>query len=349
MVSPSAVRAGPGPRARFVSSQLLTVFGEVGLILVALVVGMQVGDLALSRTDVLSALLDRDSVAYGSVVWEIRLPRVLIGVACGVALGTAGALIQALTRNPLADPGVLGVNAGASLALVLAAAVFGVTGVASGIWFALAGAAAATTAVHLIGSAGSASPDPGRLLLAGVAISAFLGGATTALVHRDPDLFAQMSSWGAGSFERRRWEPLEGVAPYLALGMAVAVVAAAGLKQLALGDALAAATGLSVTRARLFLIVAITLLAASATALAGPIGFVGLMVPHLARPLARGDERLAVLHSALLGVLLVLVLVADILGQVALPRGNLPVGIVTGLIGAPVLIWLVRRTRSGRS
>ncbi|WP_430782684.1 FecCD family ABC transporter permease [Actinoplanes sp. G11-F43] len=294
-----------------------------------------------SNTLSLGALWGPDRAEAMTIVSTVRLPRTLLGVLVGAAFGVAGAVIQALTRNPLADPGILGVNAGAGFAVTLGAGLFGLTGVTGYVWFAFLGAAAATALVHLIGSAGRGPANPVTLVLAGVALGAVLGGFSSFLSLIDEDTFRILRSWGLGSIARTGLDETLAVLPFLAAGLLLATLLAGSLNAVALGDDLAASLGTSVRRARLLGVLAVTLLAGGATALTGGIGFVGLMVPHVVRWFTGPDQRWIILFSALTAP--VLVLAADVLGRVVARPAEIEVGIVTAVLGAPVLIALVRR------
>ncbi|GAA3945768.1 FecCD family ABC transporter permease [Pseudoclavibacter caeni] len=269
------------------------------------------------------------------------MPRTAMGLVVGMALGVAGALMQSLTRNPLADPGILGVNAGASFAVVLAVALTGVSGISFYLWFAFAGAAVAATAVYALGAAGHTQATAVRLALAGVAISAALQALTDAVILSDQAAYNEFRFWVAGSFEGRGWDILLVVAPFIAVGLALALLLAPALNALALGDETGRALGVRVARARTLTMVAVTLLAGAATAAVGPIGFVGLAVPFLSRWLVGTDQRWVTVFSALLGP--VWLLVADVLARVLVRPDEVQVGIVASLIGAPIFILIVRR------
>lgn len=319
---------------------LVAIAGVMFLLLVSVAVGSK--NIPLSV--VFEALGHNTGRGDAYVIWDLRIPRTIVGLAVGIALGVAGALIQALTRNPLADPGILGVNAGASFFVALGVAVFGVSSISGYVWFAFIGALVVTVAVYIIGSAGRGGADPVQLTLAGVALGAVLGGIVTAMVLLDPQAFDQMRNWNAGSLVGRDWDILLPVLPFLVVGVLLAVVAAPALNAIALGDDLAKSLGANITRTRIIVIVAVTLLAGGATAIAGPIGFVGLMVPHVARWIVGPDQRWIIAYTIVLAP--ALVLAADILGRIVIRPGEFPVGIVTAFIGAPVLIVLVRRKKA---
>ena len=321
--------------------------GLVGLgaaLLLAVALSLMIGSNSLPLPVVLEVLRGGGDAEARYVVAELRIPRTVAGLAVGAALGAAGALIQAFTRNPLADPGILGVNAGAAFAVALGVALLGLRDVSALLWLAFLGALVVTVAVYLIGSSGRGAADPIRLTLAGVALGAVFSGVTTGMTLSDPDAFDHMRSWNAGSLLGRGFDVIGPVLPFLVLGVLGALLLAPGLNALALGDDVARAQGARVRGIRLGVIAAVTVLAGAATALAGPIGFVGLMVPHVARWLLGVDQRVVIVISVLLAP--VVVLLSDVLGRVLIAPAEIPVGIVTAFVGAPVLIALARRRRA---
>ncbi|EWS82287.1 ABC transporter permease [Brachybacterium phenoliresistens] len=288
--------------------------------------------------------LQGGGTAESQFVLGTRGPRTLAGILAGACLGVAGALMQAFTRNPLADPGILGVNAGAAFAVALGVALLGLDHVSAMVWPAFGGALAVTVAVYLIGSSGRGAADPVRLTLAGVALGAVLSGVTTGLTLSNPEAFDAMRGWHAGSLLGRGGEVLLGVLPFALIGLIVAALLAPGLNAIALGEDVARAQGADVRLIRLGVVVAVTLLAGSATAIAGPISFIGLMVPHAARWVFGTDQRVILPVSAVLAPLIVLV--SDVLGRLLIAPAEVPVGIVTAFVGAPVLVLLARRRRA---
>lgn len=348
MAAPStAVGTSPIPRVppawsnrRRVGGLLLAVAGLALLLLSSVAVGSK----NIPLPDVVAALRDNSGQGDAYVVWSMRVPRTAVGLAVGVALGVAGALIQALTRNPLADPGILGVSAGAAFFVAVGIAVFGITSIGGYQVFAFAGALLVTVVVYLVGSAGRGGADPAQLTLAGVAVGAVLGGIVTGMVLADRTAFEQMRSWSVGSVVNRGWDVLLPVLPFLVVGVLLAMTAAPALNSIALGDDLARSLGTNVMRTRVIVIVAVTFLAGGATAVAGPIGFVGLMVPHVARWVVGPDQRWILAYTIVLAP--ALMLGADIVGRVVVRPGEFPVGIVTAFVGAPVLIVLVRRRKA---
>jgi iron complex transport system permease protein len=313
----------------------------VAALVVAGLLSVAFGANPLSLGAVWRALWERDGSEASIIVWTVRLPRTGLGVLVGAAFGVAGALIQALARNPLADPGILGVNAGAGFAVTLGVGFFGLSTISGYVWFAFLGAAAATVLVYLIGAAGRGSTSPVTLVLAGVALGAVLGGFATFLTLIDEKTFRALRSWGLGSIARTGPDDTLAVVPFIAVGLLIAILLSGSLNSIALGDDLAASLGTRVGRTRVLGILAVTLLAGGATALTGGIAFVGLMVPHVVRWFTGPDQRWIILYSALAAP--ALVLASDVIGRVIARPGEVEVGIVTAVIGAPVLIALVRR------
>ncbi|MEU8998577.1 FecCD family ABC transporter permease [Streptomyces caniferus] len=275
------------------------------------------------------------------VVRDVRFPRTLLGLIVGAALGLAGTVMQALTRNPLADPGVLGINAGASAAVVSAISFFGITSLTGYVWFAFAGAAVVSVAVYVLG--GTRGATPVRLALAGTALTAVLVGYINAVNLLDTATLDKMRFWTVGSLASATLPTVLDIAPFLAVGGVLALLIARPLNALALGDDQARALGARLTRTRVLAMVAVTLLCGGATAACGPIVYVGLMVPHAVRALTGPDMRWILPYSAVLSP--VLLLGADVLGRVVARPGELQVGIVTAVVGGPVFIYLVRRRR----
>ncbi|WP_375425215.1 FecCD family ABC transporter permease [uncultured Friedmanniella sp.] len=321
--------------------RLAVVVGLVAVLLVAVVASLLLGSNPLGVGQVIEGLLRTGSSTDAAVVWGSRVPRTLIGAAVGAALGVAGLLMQGHTRNPLADPGLFGVSAGAGLAVVLGVYVFGVTGTGATVWLALAGALAASVVVFSVTIAGSGTASPVPLALAGAAVSALLGALTSFVVLTDQDSLSAYRLWVVGSMAARQLDVLAAVWPFLLAGLALAVWNIRALDALGLGSELARGLGENLVAARLVGLGAITLLAAGATAAAGPIGFVGLTVPHVARALVGTGHRWALPVSALVGASLVLG--ADVLGRLAGGFSEVEVGIVLAVVGGPVFVLIARR------
>ncbi|MEQ8447417.1 MAG: iron chelate uptake ABC transporter family permease subunit [Pelagibacterium sp.] len=315
----------------------------LAVLLLAVLASIAVGSRDIPLPTVIDALFAYDDSNDHAIVQSLRLPRTLLGLLIGAALGISGALIQALTRNPLADPGILGVNAGASFFVLIAVGYLGMTSLQSYIWFAFLGAIVTTVMVYAVGSSGRNGATPVTLTLAGVAIGAILGGVSTALTLLNPTAFDRMRYWAAGALSGGSYEAVTTVAPFIAIGLLLAAVMARPLNAVALGDDLAKSLGANIVRTRTVVVIAVTLLAGGATAAAGPIGFVGLMVPHVARWIVGPDQRWIMAYTVVLAP--VLLLVSDIIGRVVMRPGEIQVAIVTAFIGAPVLILLARRRK----
>jgi iron complex transport system permease protein len=311
------------------------------LLLVGLA-SIAIGSRTIAPTTVWRVLWFDDGSPESNIVHELRIPRTLLGIAVGAALGLAGALMQALTRNPLAEPGLLGVNLGASAGVVTAIAFLGVTTAAGYVWFAFAGAAVTTTAVFALGGSGRA-PTPERLVLAGVSITAVLGALVWAVLVTRRDAFDRYRHWDVGSLVDREASTLVRLLPFLALGMVLALLLGGQLNALSLGDEAATALGAHPRATRVLGVVAVTLLCGAATAAAGPVWFLGLAVPYAARLITGPDHRWILAYSVLAGP--TVLLAADVLGRVLVAPAELQVGVVTAFLGAPVFILLCRRRR----
>ena len=312
------------------------------LVVVAAGASVAIGTRSIGLGEVWRALLDPSlGTDEAAIVQGLRAPRTAIGLLAGLALGTAGALMQGHTRNPLGDPGLLGVTAGASLAVVLAISVFGVGTPAGYVWFAFAGALAGTVLVFAIGSVGRGGGTPVTLALAGAALSALLFAVVRTILVSDQQTLDSFRFWVVGSLAGRGADVAWQVAPFVAVGLVLATVNAPALNLLSLGDDVARGLGQRIWPARAVGLAAITLLGGAATAACGPIAFVGLVVPHVVRAVTGPDHRWLIPCSGLLGA--ALLLGADVVGRVVARPGELQVGIVLALIGAPFFIALVRR------
>ncbi|MER7970703.1 iron chelate uptake ABC transporter family permease subunit [Streptomyces sp. NPDC096080] len=331
--------APPTRRAIRVVGLLLSV---VLLVLVALA-SIAIGAKELSLPQVWHGLFD-DSGTYGDVVVAERVSRTVLGLLAGAALGLSGAVLQALTRNPLADPGLLGINAGASAAVVTAMTFFGVTSLSGYVWFAFAGAAAVGALVWVLG--GSRGATPVRLALAGTAISAALYGYLQAVMITDRAALGKMRFWTVGSIASATNETILQVLPFLAAATLLALSLARPLNAMAMGDDTAKALGAHLNRTRALAMLAATVLCGAATAACGPIVFVGLMVPHIVRSFTGPDLRWILPYATVLSP--VLLLGSDVVGRIVARPSELQVGIVTAIIGGPVFIFLVRRRRTAQ-
>jgi iron-siderophore transport system permease protein len=313
----------------------------VGVLLIVTLASIALGAKSMSLGEVWHGLFDYSENDTDVVVRDVRVPRTLLGLLAGAALGLAGAVMQALTRNPLADPGLLGVNAGAAAAVVSGISFFGVTSVTGFVWFGFIGAAVVSFAVYVLGGAREATPV--RLALAGTAITAALFGYINAVVLLDTAALDRMRFWTVGSLASANGDVIRQVLPFLAIGMVIALTLARPLNAVALGDDTARSLGAHLTRTRVLSMAAVTLLCGAATAACGPIVFVGLMVPHIVRAVTGPDMRWILPHSMVLSP--VLLLGSDVIGRLVTRPSELQVGIVTSIIGGPVFIYLVRRRR----
>lgn len=321
--------------------------GVLGVLLAAVAIGVllsiTIGSKSVPLADAWHAITAPTGTENDIVIRSLRLPRTALGVMAGIALGVAGALMQGHTRNPLADPGLLGVTNGAAFFVVIGIYVFGVGSLYGYVWFAFAGALAASVAVFLLGSVGRGGPTPVTLALAGAAVSALLAALTSAVVLIDVQTLDAYRFWAVGSLAGRDVEIAGQVIWFLGAGALLGLAGAPALNALSLGEDVARSLGHSVQRTRVMGVVAITLLAGSATAACGPIAFVGLVVPHVVRSFTGPDYRWLLPASALAGG--ALLLVADVIGRVVVRPGELQVGIVLALIGGPFFVWLVRRRK----
>ncbi|MEU3723974.1 iron chelate uptake ABC transporter family permease subunit [Streptomyces sp. NPDC031705] len=339
---PETERNAPPPVARprhaVRAAGLLIALAVLALVAVA---SIAVGAKPMPLDQVWHGLFHYEGTTNDVVVRDLRVPRTVLGVLVGLGLGLSGAVMQALTRNPLAEPGILGVNAGAAAAVVSAISFFGASTLTEFVWWAFLGAAVVSVAVYVLG--GSRSATPVRLALAGTAASAALVGYINAVQLMDTKALDKLRFWTVGSLASATMDTVSQVAPFLLAGAVLALVLGRPLNAMAMGDDTARALGAHLTRTRILAMAAITLLCGAATAACGPIVFIGLMIPHLARLVTGPDMRWVLVYSAVLSP--VLLLGADVIGRVVTRPSELQVGIVTALIGGPVFIHLVRRKR----
>ena len=301
-------------------------------------VSLAVGSHSLTLEEVAGAFVPGRTTVASVIVWQLRMPRTVLAVMVGAALAVAGVVMQGLTRNPLAEPGILGINAGASLSVVLSMSLLGLTDVSDFLWFAFAGAALAAFLVHLM-SVPSADAGPARLVLAGVALGASLRSITGTITMYDSVTFDSYRFWVLGSLADRDTVLLVWVVPFLAVGLVMALASGLTLNALALGEEQAKALGVSPRRARALALTSITLLCGASTAAVGPISFVGLVVPQVLRLALGADQRRLLAVSLVAGP--VLLLAADVVGRVILDSGEMEAGVVTAFIGGPVLLLMV--------
>ncbi len=329
-------------RRRPARARALWLLVVLGVLVLLVLTSVLVGSRQVGWLDAVAAL-GGSTEGFDQAAVAKRIPRTLLAVAAGAALGVSGAVMQGVTRNPLADPGILGVNTGAALAVVVGIAFFGLSSATSTAWVAIGGAAATAVAVYVIGSLGRGGATPLKLALAGAATSAALASLVSAVVLGRNDIAEGARSWQIGGVGGGSFAALEQVGPFLAVGLVLCLLSARGLNSLALGDDLAAGLGERVALTRGLAALGAVTLCGAATAVTGPIAFVGLVVPHACRLLVGVDHRWLLPFSAVAGA--ALLTAADVVGRVVARPAELAVGIVTAFVGAPVFIWVVRRQK----
>ncbi|GGM00164.1 ABC transporter permease [Pseudooceanicola nanhaiensis] len=336
----------PGPTAQAILRRRRARAGWLVLVLLALA-GAAVLSVALGTRDVgWSAILagvrgGTDTIAEAVVA--VRVPRTVLAALAGAALGLAGAVMQGVTRNPLADPGILGINAGAAMAVVIGIAWFGMVRLEAFLWTAILGAGLAAGFVYAVGTMGRGGATPLKLALAGAATAIAASSFTVAIILPRNDIAGGVRSWQVGGVGGATWEAILPCLPLLAAGFVLCLISARSLNLLALGDEAAAGLGARVAWARASAALGAVMLCGATTAICGPIGFVGLVVPHLCRLLIGVDHRWLLPFSALAGA--ILLILADVLGRIVARPSEMDVGIVTAFLGAPVFIWIVRKRR----
>lgn len=334
---------------RMTRRRVITLVTAVALMALGVVMSVWVGTRWIDPMQVWTAVTagPGHSGDINIIIWDQRIPRTLMAIAVGAALAISGALVQGVTGNPLGDPGVLGISNGAAFASVLAVYVLGTQSISSYVWFAFLGAVVAAGLVFGIASVGSGGANPLSLILAGAALSALFIAGTTAVIVNDRASLNQYRFWAAGSLVERDLGILGGVAPLMAVGMVIALACAPALNVMAAGPELATALGVRVGLVRGTCFLALTLLAATATAAAGPIAFLGLVVPHIVRYFTGPDHRWLLWVCIPAGA--TLMLFADVIGRVIMRPAEVQVGVVLAFIGVPVFVYLVRRRKLVRT
>lgn len=333
----------PGRRRSTTRPMLLRLSLAALVLAVLCVASLTIGARSVAPGTMISALTAFDPADGDHAVVLSRIPRTVVGLLVGAALAAAGAALQGIARNPLADSGILGINAGAALAVVVGIYLFGVNGASGYLWFAFAGAGAAAVLVYAVASLGREGATPVKLALAGAALAAGLASLTNAVLVSSQETLDAFRFWQVGTLAGRGWDVIGAVAPFLLAGLVLTLGTGRVLNSLALGDDIARGLGQNVNLARGITGLGVVILCGAATAAAGPIAFVGLVIPHMVRLVVGPDYRWILPFSVLLGP--VLLLGADIVGRVILPPGEVQVGIMTAVIGAPFFVWLVRRRR----
>lgn len=336
---------GPSPSVRRRAGLALGLLVAVAVLVVVSFASVALGSRDVTPSTVLHAFTAFDPTSTEhTVIREMRVPRTVLGLLAGAALGLGGALLQGVARNPLADPGVMGVNAGAAVAIVVAIMTLGVQDAQGYVWFAFLGAGVATVVVYGIAAVGRDGATPVKLALAGVAVTAALSSVTSAVLLTRTDVLQEMRLWQVGSLAGRYGPVLGQLAPYLVVGILLALTFGRALNGLALGDDVARGLGqrVGLTRGLAFAVVAV--LCGAATAACGPIVFLGLVVPHAARLVCGPDYRWVLPWTLVLAP--TLLLLCDIVGRLVVAPGELQVGVVLGIVGAPVFVALVRYRRT---
>ncbi|MEU2128207.1 iron ABC transporter permease [Streptomyces sp. NPDC018352] len=323
------------------SRRALATAAAVVALLVAVLLSLAVGARSIPPSEVFDVLLHGGHSDNAEVIRNMRVPRTLIGLMVGAALAVAGTVLQGITRNPIADPGILGISQGASVGVVLAIAYAGVHSLTGYVWFGFAGAAIASVAVYAIASSGRGGATPVKLALGGAAINALLVSVVSAVLTTKASALDEFRFWQVGSIAGREAEVAQQIWPFLLVGILLVLSVARGLDALALGEDVAKGLGQNVAAVRVVGGIGATVLTGAGVAVAGPIAFIGLAVPHIARAVVGSDHRWVLPMAALIGP--VMLLVSDVIGRVLFPPSEVPAGVMTALIGVPFLVALVRR------
>jgi len=317
--------------------------GSIIILALSVLSSLAFGARLVSFQEIMNALFTGDNSSFHALVVRERIPRTVFSIIAGASLGVSGALMQAITRNPIADPSILGVNTGASLFVVSGIAFFHIQTSSQYIWFALIGAGVTAVFVYGIGSLGSGGATPIKLALAGAATSAALASLVSAVILPRTDVMNAYRFWQVGSVSGATWEGIITVLPFLIVGMVIGMLSTSALNALALGDDVATGLGVKTGLIRILSALAGVLLCGATTALAGPIGFVGLMIPHTMRLICGPNMKYIVPMSAVGGA--VLLTISDIIGRLIGNPGELEAGIVTAFFGAPILIIIAMRAK----
>ncbi|MDW4527931.1 iron ABC transporter permease [Rossellomorea marisflavi] len=323
-------------------NQLLVFAGTVFVLMAFIALSIVYGYTDTSWKAAFDTFMEPDGSTEHLVIQNIRLPRALIAAAVGASLAISGVLMQTLTKNPLASPGIFGINAGGGFMVVMAVTLFGVTSLQSFAWLSFLGAAIAAVGVFIIGGAsGSNGLTPMKLTLAGAAITAMFSSFTQGLLVLNEAALEQVLFWLAGSVQGRSLEILAGVFPYILAGWILSLMIAGKMNILAMGEDVAKGLGVKTNILKVISLVAVVLLAGGSVAVAGPIGFIGIVIPHIARKIIGVDHRWLIPYSGLLGA--ILLLAADIGARYIIMPQEVPVGVMTAVIGAPFFVYVARR------
>ncbi|MEU2559059.1 iron ABC transporter permease [Streptomyces longispororuber] len=326
---------------RVTARRAVVMTAAVVALLLAVLFSLAVGARAVAPSAVLDALLNGGHSDAAEVVREMRVPRTVLGVMVGAALAVAGTALQGITRNPIADPGILGISQGASVGVVFAIAYAGTHTLTGYVWYAFAGAGLAAVAVYAIAAGGRGGATPVKLALGGAAINALLVSVTTGVLTTKASALDEFRFWQVGALSGRDAAIVHQTWPFLLAGLVLVLAVARGLDALALGEDVAKGLGQNVALVRVVGGLGATLLTGAGVAAAGPIAFTGLAVPHIARALVGSDHRWVLPLAAVLGP--VMLLASDTAGRIVFPPSEVPAGVMTALIGVPFLVALVRR------
>ena len=315
----------------------------LSLLSVIAMFSVSLGVKRIAFSKVMEVIFGNDLDSIEATIILQRIPRTVFGILAGGALGISGALMQSITRNPIADPSILGVNTGASLFVVAGIAFFNITAAYQYIWLAIIGAGLTAVFVYSVASMGKDGATPLKLALSGSAVSIVLGSLVSTIMLPNNRVMEAFRFWQVGSIGSANWENIALISPFLILGFVISMLISGYLNNLALGDEAATALGTNVVLTRSVGALASVLLCGAATALAGPIGFIGLIIPHIVR-LAFGSEMSKMLPLSFIGSG-ILLLLSDILGRIIGSPGETEVGIVTAVLGAPIFIFAIRKGR----
>ncbi|AJH00794.1 iron ABC transporter [Clostridium beijerinckii] len=317
--------------------------GSIFLLGICVIISLAFGSKNIGISQAINALLNSDDTSFAALVVRERIPRTIFSIMAGASLGISGALMQSITRNPIADPSILGVNTGASLFVVIGIAFFNINSANEYIWIALVGAGITSIFVYTIASIGSGGMTPIKLALAGSATSAVLTSLVSVIILPRSEVIDAYRFWQVGSVSGATWESIDLMLPFLIIGLIISIISAPALDILALGDEVATGLGVNIGIIRIICAIAGVILCGATTAIAGPIGFVGLMIPHSIRLIFGSNLRGLVPMSAIGGA--VLLTISDVLGRVIGSPGELQVGIITAFLGAPILIIIARKAK----
>lgn len=326
-----------------VSKIVILLISSISFIGISILISLAFGARYIGFNEVITSLLHPENISFSALVVRERVPRTVFAILAGASLGVSGALMQAITRNPIADPSILGVNTGASLFVVSGIAFLNINSASQYIYFALAGAAITAVFVYGIGSLGYGGATPIKLALAGAATSAALSSLVSAVILPRTEVMNAFRFWQAGSVSGATWDGIITVSPFLIIGLIIGIISTPALNALALGDDVATGLGVRTGIVRMTGAFAGVLLCGASTALTGPIGFVGLMIPHIMRLICGPDMRYIVPMSAIGGA--VLLTLSDAIGRLVGMPGELEAGIVTAFFGAPILIIIAMKVK----